>query len=196
MTSATNLIELIVQSFDDLGIEYAIGGSFASSAWGNPRQTNDLDIAIRVKSVTAKDLVVQFQDHFLVSESEIEAAFTDTGPFRSFQLLHIEEIFKVDVFVHAEEQYTQRLFERRKQFSIGPYRMGWFYSPEDIVLVKLRWFELGRRVSDRQWNDIVQVIENQGESFDRGYALKWAVHFGVEDDLEQIFLQTDPNTSR
>jgi predicted nucleotidyltransferase len=36
----------IVETLEALGIEYAIGGSFASSAYGEARTTADIDISI------------------------------------------------------------------------------------------------------------------------------------------------------
>lgn len=60
---------------------------------------------------------------------------------------------------------------------------------EDIVLVKLRWFELGNRISDKQWNDIVQVLEVQHGNLDEAYLIKWARHFNVLDLLREAQLQ-------
>jgi hypothetical protein len=36
-------------------------------------------------------------------------------------------------------------------------------GPEDTVLQKLRWYDLGGRISDRQWRDILGVIRLGGE---------------------------------
>ncbi len=51
--------------------------------------------------------------------------------------------------------------------------------PEDIVIIKLRWFVLGNRISDKQWNDIVQVLEMQAGNLDEEYLTLWATHFNV-----------------
>lgn len=58
-------------------------------------------------------------------------------------------------------------------------------SVEDIILTKLRWYELGRGISDRQWNDLVLVIETQGDDLDWTYLEKWAAHFGLAELLAE-----------
>lgn len=65
-------------------------------------------------------------------------------------------------------------------------------SPEDVILHKLRWYQLGNRVSDRQWNDIVQVLEVQAGRLDLDYLDRWAKHFGVKELLELAIEQADP----
>ncbi|RYG23528.1 hypothetical protein EON82_13710 [bacterium] len=62
-------------------------------------------------------------------------------------------------------------------------------TPEDIVLRKLMWFELGNRVSDRQWNDIVRVLEVQSPTVDLGYLRHWATELGVAELLEEALAQ-------
>ncbi|MEZ4442242.1 MAG: hypothetical protein R3B72_24320 [Polyangiaceae bacterium] len=42
--------------------------------------------------------------------------------------------------------------------------------------------ELGE-VSERQWLDVLGVIQVQGERFDRGYAEEWAAKLGVDELL-------------
>jgi len=42
-------------------------------------------------------------------------------------------------------------------------------SPEDVVLNKLAWYELGNRVSDQQWRDIQSILRVQGDTLDQDY---------------------------
>ena len=58
-------------------------------------------------------------------------------------------------------------------------------SAEDIVITKLRWFVLGNRISDKQWNDIVQVLEVQQGNLDLEYLTRWANYFQVLDLLRE-----------
>lgn len=48
---------------------------------------------------------------------------------------------------------------------------------------------MGLRVSDRQWNDIVQVIDVQLPNLDRTYLVKWCEEFGVLDLLKDAVSQ-------
>jgi hypothetical protein len=43
--------------------------------------------------------------------------------------------------------------------------------------------ELGHRVSDRQWGDVVGVLNVQGDTLDRDYLDFWAHSLGVSELL-------------
>jgi hypothetical protein len=60
-------------------------------------------------------------------------------------------------------------------------------SPEDTILQKLHWYQIGNRVSDRQWNDIQGVLKVQRKSLDFEYLKEWADRIGVEDLLRQAY---------
>ena len=59
-----------------------------------------------------------------------------------------------------------------------------FYSPEDIVVQKLRWFRMGGEVSDQQWRDVLGVIR-VSRDMDSAYLDRTAEAFGVRDLLDR-----------
>ena len=109
-----------------------------------------------------------------------------------FSLTLMDDPFKVDVFVMGETTYEKSEQERAEMQELFPGVPGLVIAPENIVLQKLRWYDLGNRVSDRQWNDLVQVIEIQGDAFDREYLLKWAEHFGLKELAEEALSEARP----
>lgn len=46
----------LLDRLSELEIPFMIRGSFASSAWGQPRQTNDLDVATLLREEDVKHL--------------------------------------------------------------------------------------------------------------------------------------------
>ncbi len=73
-----------------------------------------------------------------------------------------------------------------------------FASPEDILLHKLAWYQLGGQVSDRQWGDILGVIRVQADSLDVAYLRSWAPVLGVSDLLARAWpeaVSEAPDTS-
>jgi hypothetical protein len=166
-----------------LGIPYAVGGSLASSTWGQMRQTNDADIAILLDPTNFDALISTFSEPFLVSRDELVEALSSPAEFRSAQLLHIDEAFKIDLFLLHGGEYESTELERARAIEILPGVAVRFSAPENTILAKLRWFVLGNQVSDRQWNDIVTVLEVQVGKLDEQYLDKWARHFEVADLL-------------
>lgn len=189
MAVSSKTISELLRALEQIGIPYAVGGSFASSLWGNPRQTLDIDVAVLIDRVQAIRLADALSEAYLLSRAEIEEAISGQEPFRSFQMLHSEELFKADIFVLGKDDYSEVLFGRRRRVEVSPGLQAFFCSPEDIVIAKLRWFVLGNRVSDRQWNDIVQVLENQASAIDVDYLRKWCVHFEVAAELDRAIAE-------
>jgi len=175
---------------ESLQIPYLVGGSFASSAWGQPRQTNDLDIAVQIDESHVDAVVQAFLKDYMVSGDEIRRTLAEREEYRSFQLFHMDVGFKVDVFVPHIDAYRASEFARAKRIEFAPGISAVCSAPENVVIQKLRWYELGNRVSDRQWNDIVQVLEIQKGRLDEEYMFKWARHFEVDELLREAMSQT------
>jgi hypothetical protein len=64
-------------------------------------------------------------------------------------------------------------------------RTAYFASAEDIVLAKLEWHRLGNETSERQWQDILSVLELQKETLNKAYLQQWAQALQVADLLER-----------
>lgn len=62
-----------------------------------------------------------------------------------------------------------------------------FTSPEDIILHKLIWYEMGGRVSERQWLDVLGVLKVQSTDLDAAYLRKWAAKLRVAALLAQAW---------
>jgi len=45
------------------------------------------------------------------------------------------------------------------QVSADPDAWLYVYTPEDILLQKLRWYRMGNEASDRQWRDVLGVSD-------------------------------------
>ena len=59
-------------------------------------------------------------------------------------------------------------------------------TPEDTILLKLEWYRIGGEISDRQWSDILGVMQTQAGRLDDAYLDHWAADIGVKDLLDRI----------
>ena len=79
-------------------------------------------------------------------------------------------------------QVTQREFYKvSKEFEQGLY----LATAEDIILRKLYWFQLGGGSSERQWGDVLGVLQVQKEKLDYTFLQRGARQMGVAALLEQ-----------
>ena len=185
--------ESIIDFFNrltSLEIPYFIGGSVASSAHGSPRQTNDVDIVIRMQSADVDKFVTEFEGDYMVSRQSIEETLQTYEPYRSFQIINFNSLLRLDCFVPLDEPFANSEFDRRQVQDVFPGLRVYVASPEDIVLRKILWFQLGGKVSDRQWNDIVGVLEIQKGRLDENYLNEWADRLKIRDMLDDARSQT------
>jgi len=174
----------IVAAFDALDVDYLVGGSVASSLFGEPRQTLDADLVARLLGRHAEPLVAKVSGEFYADLSAIVAAIQNQG---CFNLIHLETVTKVGVFIRWRDPFGQSQFARRQKKSVGQAapREFFFATAEDTVLAKLDWYRKGGNVSDRQWRDLLGVLKVQAGSLDRAYLVHWAGELGVTDPLRR-----------
>ena len=65
-------------------------------------------------------------------------------------------------------------------------------SAEDTILVKLRWYRDGGESSERQWNDLRNILKVQS-ALDLEYLTAWAGQLEVSDLLARLM---DENTKQ
>ena len=180
-----NLLEItlkVTSVLEKLGITYYIGGSFASSAFGIARATLDVDLVADVKTEHVAAIEEALRDDFYIDKEMILEAIKRRT---SFNLIHLETAFKVDVFIVKDRSLSRSALMRRLKRNISEDSSLelYFASPEDIILAKLEWYKSSGAIAEQQWVDILGVIKVQGSSLDLGYLKKWAAEISVSDLL-------------
>jgi hypothetical protein len=184
-----DVLYTVLDAFNEVGIRYFIGGSLASAYYGVTRSTLDADIVADLRIDQIEALADVLKDEFYADLGMLRSAVNNQS---SFNLIHLQTIFKVDVFILKKRPFDQIQFERRisQILSSDSDKRAYITTAEDIVLAKLEWFRMGGEVSDRQWRDILGVMKVQGESLERDYLWRWAAELGVADLLKKAFQET------
>jgi hypothetical protein len=176
----------VADALDTLGVRYYLTGSIASSAHGVARASLDADIVAELEPEHVDPLASRLVGEYYVPSDHMRAAVAER---RTFNLIHLATMFKVDVFVSKRRPFDRQAADRARLQTIGdtpaspPFLVA---SPEDTVLAKLEWFRRGGETSERQWWDIVGVLRVAGDA-DREYLRHWAASLDVTDLLEQAF---------
>ena len=166
-------IQPVALAFDKLSIPYYIGGSIASSAYGIARATMDVDFVADIGTDKVSSLKQLLAGEYYIDEEMIKDAIRRGT---SFNLIHLETMIKVDVFIHQRQSYQEESLRRKRSDTLEDSEDAarfYFASPEDVILNKLQWYEKGNRVSERQWLDVMGVIKVQGTNLDVAYLRKW-----------------------
>ena len=174
---------------ETLGIPYVIGGSLASTLHGMIRTTQDSDIITEMRSEHIQPFVSSLQNEFFVDEEMIADAIQRNS---SFNILHRDTMFKVDVFIPSQRPFQQSQLARaqRQAFELEKEMSANFASAEDTILSKLEWYRLGAETSERQWRDILGIFKTRAGELELDYLKKWAKDLHVIDLLERAIKES------
>jgi hypothetical protein len=186
---ATRITLFVTQTLESLGIPYAVGGSLASSLHGVMRSTLDVDIVADVLPEHIQPMVEAFSKEFYADDEMMRDAIEHQS---SFNLIHYETAFKVDIFIRKSRAFDQMQLNRRRRSVIAsdPEQSVYVTSPEDTILAKLEWYRMGDEVSDRQWRDILGILKTRAGELDLDYLRKWAPELHVSDLLERALKES------
>jgi hypothetical protein len=162
-----------------------VTGSIASSLYGEPRLTHDIDIVVALAPDSIDVFLRAFQaPAFYLSCESILGAI---GNQSMFNLLDVLGGDKVDFWILTTEPFDCSRFSRRRRQTVEATQID-VSTPEDTILAKLRWSELSGG-SEKQFQDALRVYEVQYAALDIAYINHWAGHLNVEPLWRR--LQTD-----
>jgi hypothetical protein len=181
MDPLSDTLREIAAALDRVGIRYAIGGSLASSARSVWRTTLDVDLVAAIAPPQAEAFVRSLGEDWYADVDEVRKSI---AAGRSFNVIHMRNVLKVDVFP-AREAFHRAQLERATVLPLGEEQIPCVVTTaEDILLAKLQWYRDGGEVSDRQWSDIGGLIAIN-TAMDWEYVNSWAARLGVTALLER-----------
>ena len=181
--NAVDIALKVARALNAVGAEYFVGGSLASSLQGEPRATNDIDFVIALPLGKVADLSAALGSDFEVDTDMLRDAVLHARCANAF---YLPVVTKIDFFGRGYEPFDESEFARRRVTTVTTGGDSLVVkAPEDTVLRKLLWFREGGEVSDKQWRDIVSVLQISGDKLDQAYLAAWASRLHVSELLER-----------
>ena len=182
MLQPERLIRRVIQTLEDLGIEYMVTGSVASSLQGEPRSTHDIDLVVVLQRSTIQKLIDAFPppDFYLSEASILDAIDTED----MFDIIDTNEGDKIDFWMLTDEPFDQSRFSRKYTEDVMGFSLQ-VSSPEDTILAKLKWAQLSGG-SEKQFADALRVYEIQYGKLDLDHLTNWATVLDVELALKRL----------
>jgi hypothetical protein len=182
--SPADAFDLVRLALERAEIRYAVGGSWASTAFGEPRFTNDIDILAEFTQENLHGFLCNLPETFYVDADEALSAIRRGRPFN---VIHMPTVLKFDFFPAGAfplgaEELDRAVSLEDTGLSEGRAR---FVTPEDILLAKLYWYRAGGEVSEVQWRDVRGVVRGCAMTLDRKYLQQSAAKLGVRDLLDR-----------
>ncbi len=178
----SDLLRHVIDALEKLNIHYILVGSLASTLYGDPRMTQDIDIVIDLKQEQVPAFCAAFpSSDFYLSESAVRDA---VRTHFQFNVLHPASGNKIDFILAQDDAWGRQQLANRQLISLLPDRQGYAARPEDVILGKLRYYHEGR--SEKHLRDIAGIVKLQGSQLDRQYVSEWAGRLGVKQWWEMI----------
>ena len=174
----------VVDAFEKCGIDYYIGGSVASSVYGIARATLDVDVIANIADEQVHGFFELLKTTYYIDEEMILNSIREKSVFN---MVHLETMLKIDVFILKNTSYDKMAFQRRRKDTLEEEGKTEFYivSAEDIILNKLEWYRIGGGISERQWGDILGVFKVQSDLLNMEYLEFWAKELNLTELLNE-----------
>lgn len=173
----------IADILEPLNILYMVGGSVASSLWGENRSTQDLDLLISISAPQVPTLISAMSGDFYISDAAVAEALELKT---SFNVIYLPSLEKADIFIMGAEPFAiSKMSRRQLHINASGDRSIYIYSPEDIILQKLRWYKQTNNHDRQQWRDVLGVLKVQSTNLDFSYLNQWADNLQFSELLVQ-----------
>ena len=190
--SYREFVGAVADALDGLNIEYGIAGSFASSQYGEPRQTLDVDLTLHLQPIDADRFAVAFDALQMAADAyAIRETYTYTSPL-PFGVIDYANGWKADCYFLRNTAYDRAAFARRVEWPFPEARRDkvWLYAPEDVILMKLVYYRMSQGVSTKHLRDITAMLANKRnwrQMLDLNYLTKWGAQLQVLEYWKKLW---------
>src|ERR1035438_9854558 len=107
----SDLLRLLAEKLEELGLAYFVTGSTATIIYGEPRFTNDIDVVVDLPLEKAKAFCAAFPAaEYYVSEPAVLDAIRRK---HQFNILHPKSGLKIDVIIASATEFDMVRLQRR-----------------------------------------------------------------------------------
>lgn len=187
-----DFIRLVLEALEATQVEYMIGGAVAAWVWGEARTTRDLDVVISlpVEKIGQLSEELKKRDMLVPPEIILDLYLEDRADL-PISAIHLHSGYKAELFLlKPHDELRRSAFARRRCVDIGP-PLGEVYvhAPEDLILYKLWYFDLGGQT--KHLRDIASILLAQGDTLDFDYIERWASREGLQALWQEMCRQTN-----
>jgi hypothetical protein len=176
------LLRYVIDVLESQRLIYMIVGSFASSMYGAPRLTHNIDIVVGVAAHKIDRLSSAFPaPEFYVSASGAWEAVQLCG---QFDVIHASSGNKIHFIMAQDDAWGRSQVERRRRQPIFAERQAFVATPEDVILAKLQFYR--ETQSEKHLRDIAGILQVSGDEIDVEYINRWLAPLRVAREWQMI----------
>lgn len=151
-----DLFRIFIARLNRLPIRYIITGAVASTIYGEPRLTHDLDLVLELEPEDAEKFAGMFPiEDFYCPPPEIIRLEVRRRQRGHFNLIHHETGFKADIYTSGKDKLHKWALENRRQVDVDG-EIYWLAPVEYVILRKLEYYREGG--SEKHLRDIASIL--------------------------------------
>jgi hypothetical protein len=140
-----------------------------------PRMTRDIDIIVEINE--PEKFFDLFKEDYYINLNSIKSAIKEE---QAFNIIHNDELVKVDFIIRKNSEYRRVEFERRIPVKFEDFEI-YIVSIEDLIISKVIWALDSN--SEMQNRDIKTLLD---EKVDLDYIGKWAAKLNITEYLKRF----------
>lgn len=159
-----DLFLIFIQRLNRMDARYMVTGSVASTAYGEPRLTHDVDLVLEIGRLQIGRLCEAFPlSDFYCPPEEVIAEESRRPNHGHFNIIHHETGYKADCYLAGNDPLHQWGMIRRRKIDMNgePFYLA---PPEYVIIRKLEYFKEGG--SEKHLRDIRNMLEVSADLVD------------------------------
>jgi hypothetical protein len=179
-----SLFLLFVAPLNAAGIRYMVTGSVASTMYGEPRLTHDIDLVVACDDRQLVELAAAFPDDgYYCPPIEIMRLEAHRASRGHFNIIHHESGFKADIYPVGRDPFLRWGLENALTVPLGdePVRLA---PPEYVIIKKLEYFREGG--SYKHLDDIRHMLRESSALIDGEQLARLVAQFGLQGEWAQV----------
>ncbi|MFN8602710.1 MAG: hypothetical protein U0842_19780 [Candidatus Binatia bacterium] len=173
-----DLLTLFVRPLEELGIRYMVSGSVASTLFGEPRMTHDVDLVAFLDEDAIAALGPVFAPpEFYLPPHEVMLLEARRESRGHFNVIHVPSGLKADVYPANRDPLHAWAITRALRVPVGTLTVS-VAPPEYVILRKLEYHREGG--SEKHLRDIRAMLALSLVPIDRAALADWLARLGLE----------------
>lgn len=164
---------------DGTDLPVFIGGSVASSLWGEPRSTLDIDLIVAAEVEDAERLARSFpQERYYTPPVEVIRKELLRGSKGSFNVIDSQTSLKADIYPCGADELNRYGLTHAAVIDLDDLGAVRVAPPTYVIAMKLRYYGMSQQ--DKHLRDIRGMLMLSGDLVDHAVVEHWARESGTE----------------